>query len=142
MVLFREMATLEDNFRIAAPYMSDSRMHNLGELSLQGSRQADVISLLLTLQHLGLDGYSRLVDDRIELARYLHPQLEATSIVETAGEMDTNILCFRPHPQRGDEHAADTLAAELQGNLLRKENICLTLPNYCGKRWLKADILN
>ena len=142
MVLFRDMAVLEDNFRIAAPYMNDSRMPNLGELSLQGSRQADVISLLLTLQHLGLDGYSRLVDDRIELARYLHAQLEATSVVKTAGEMDTNILCFRPHLRGGDEHAADTLAAELQTNLLRKENICLTLPYYRGKRWLKADILN
>ena len=142
MVLFRDMAALEANFRIAAPYMNDSRIPNLGELSLQGSRQADVISLLLTLQHLGLDAYSRLVDDRIELARYLHAQLEATTVVETAGEMDTNILCFRPRPRQDDENAADKLAVDLQGNLLRKENICLTLPHYRGKRWLKADILN
>jgi glutamate/tyrosine decarboxylase-like PLP-dependent enzyme len=142
MVLFKDLNKLEDNFRISAPYMNAaSRAPNLGELSLQGSRQADIISLLLTLQHLGLTEYARLIDDRIQLAHYLCARLQATGAVDTAGEMDTNILCFRPSTSPVGT-STDVLAANLQAHLLHNENLCLTLPLYRGKRWLKADILN
>lgn len=142
MVLFKDLSKLEDNFRISAPYMNDaSRAPNLGELSLQGSRQADIISLLLTLQHLGLSEYGRLIDDRIELARYLYTRLQATGVIETAGQMDTNILCFRPRTSSVGT-GNDVLAAKLQAYLLHHKNLCLTLPLYRGTRWLKADILN
>ena len=70
--------------------MNDSgRTLNLGELSLQGSRQADIIGLLLSLQHLGLLGYARLIDSRIDLARHLRTRLEGHDLVEFTGEMDT-----------------------------------------------------
>lgn len=55
--------------------------------------------------------------------------------------LDTNILCFRPRTSSVGT-ANDVLAARLQVYLLHKKNLCLTLPLYRGKRWLKADILN
>jgi glutamate/tyrosine decarboxylase-like PLP-dependent enzyme len=143
MVLFKDTALLDEQFRIPAPYMNDSgRTLNLGELSLQGSRQADIIGLLLSLQHLGLLGYARLIDSRIDLARQLRTRLEGHDLVEFTGEMDTNIMCFRPKSGSSVSEVGDSRVRDLQRHLLHEADLCLTLPPYRGRIWLKADILN
>jgi glutamate/tyrosine decarboxylase-like PLP-dependent enzyme len=46
MVLFRDMATLTKAFRIQAPYMSSAEdFINLGEVSVQGTRHAEILKL-------------------------------------------------------------------------------------------------
>jgi len=141
MLLFKDLENRDEHFRISAPYMSpDARSPNLGEFSLQGSRQADVIGLLLSLQHLGRAGYASLIDSRMELALHLRTKLEEDACVEFTGDMDTNIVCFRPRAAGVED--ADARAAKLQDQLLRDAGMCLTVPFYRGHKWLKADILN
>ena len=143
MALFKDTSQLEEHFRIPAPYMNDAlRAPNLGEFSLQGSRQADIIGLLLSLQCLGRAGYGHLIDSRMELAGYLRTKLETRKLVEFTGQMDTNITCFRPSASLGVSKVTDSHTSTLQQHLLRTANLCLTLPFYRGRRWLKADILN
>ena len=137
MILFKDIGAAHEHFHVAAPYMNAaSPSKNLGEFSLQGSRQADIIPLLLSMQHLGMAHYARLVDTRIELAEHLRRGLEQTQPVEFPGAIDTNIVCFRPHK------STDAHCATLQNHLLKKAEVCLTLPHYRGQRWLKADVLN
>ncbi|MEA5496528.1 hypothetical protein VB834_12040 [Limnoraphis robusta Tam1] len=48
MVLFREFQQLETEFRISAPYMQTVEdVMNLGEITIQGTRHADVLKLWL-----------------------------------------------------------------------------------------------
>jgi glutamate/tyrosine decarboxylase-like PLP-dependent enzyme len=143
MVLFKDFGIVDEYFRIPAPYMNDvRRATNLGEFSLQGSRQADIIGLLLSMQHLGRMGYARLIDGRMELAQHLRTGLEQIRLLEFSGEMDTNITCFHPKAESTPNQQIEVLTIELQKHLLRDAAVCLTLPFYRGKRWLKADVLN
>jgi glutamate/tyrosine decarboxylase-like PLP-dependent enzyme len=135
LVLFRNFAHVEERFRIAAPYMSTSpQSPNLGEYSLQGSRQADVIGLLLTLQHIGRRAFAELIAGRVELAEGLRSMLTGSGAARLSGPVDTNIVCFRPKAPRGVE--------ELQRILARDAGVCVTAPTYRGESWLKAVILN
>ena len=138
LVLFRNFALLEEHFRIAAPYMtSDPQAANLGEYSLQGSRQADVLSLLLTLQHLGRKAFGDLIGDRIGLAETLRSLLIESGVARLSGATDTNIVCFRPNAA-----PADRSLQELQRLLAREAGVCLTTPLYRGETWLKSVLLN
>ena len=101
-----------------------------------------IIGLLLSLQHLGLLGYARLIDSRIDLARHLRTRLEGHDLVEFTGEMDTNIMCFRPKSGSSVSEVGDSRVRDLQRHLLHEADLCLTLPPYRGRIWLKADILN
>lgn len=137
-VLFKNLAHLEEHFRIAAPYMaSDARAANLGEYSLQGSRQADIVSLLLTLQHLGRKTVGTLIDDRIDLAETLRSLLLGCGVARLSGAMDTNILCFRPIAA-----PAGSSLQELHELLANEAAVCVTAPVYRGETWLKSVLLN
>lgn len=137
-VLFKSFANVEKHFRIAAPYMaSDPHVANLGEYSLQGSRQADIISLLFTLQHLGRKALGSLIEDRMGLAERLGQLLLESAVARLSGEMDTNIVCFRPIAA-----SADRSLQGLQEHVASQAGVCLTTPVYRGETWLKAVLLN
>lgn len=58
MALFDDPDVLEQDFTVGAPYMrGDDAIPNLGELSVQGTRRAEVLKLWLTFQHLGRGGF-------------------------------------------------------------------------------------
>ena len=136
--LFNDVSNLEHHFRIGAPYMSKGqRAGNLGEYSLQGSQQADVIGLLLSLQHMGRTGFAELVDDRMSLAQTFRSMLDDSGLARFSGEMDTNVQCFRPKSATINDSMK-----EMQQYLAEKAEVCLTNPLYRREMWLKAVILN
>jgi glutamate/tyrosine decarboxylase-like PLP-dependent enzyme len=67
MVIFKNKNLLLDNFRISAPYMNETELINLGEISIQGTRHADILKFWLSLQHIGKDGYEKLIEYSFEL---------------------------------------------------------------------------
>ncbi|MCP4330257.1 MAG: aspartate aminotransferase family protein [Alphaproteobacteria bacterium] len=141
-VLFRDNDTLLQSFRIDAPYMAETNgFVNLGELSLQGTRHAEVLKLWLTLQHIGRQGFDSLIEAGIGHATRLASQLAQRSGVAVACRPQTNLVCFRLVPP-GDETEADRLNAELQRALLAEARIFLSLPRLLGRRWLRAVLLN
>ena len=138
LLLFKDVSNLERHFRISAPYVSKGeRRGNLGEYSLQGSRQADLIGLLLSLQHMGRNGFAELLEGRVSLARMLRSMLDDSDLAQFRGEMDTNVLCFRPKSATNNDSME-----EMQQYLAEEAEVCLTNPVYRGEMWLKAVILN
>ena len=142
MLLLRDLSLLNTHFRQFAPYMgTDDETPNLGEISVQGTRFAEVLKLWLTLKHLGLDGLSALVDQGCELAQYLHSQARQREILNCAGPVETNLVCFRGEPKGLGPRACDKWNTHLQA-YLQERGIYLSLPLYRGVRWLRAVVLN
>ncbi|MEW6405268.1 MAG: pyridoxal-dependent decarboxylase, partial [Chloroflexota bacterium] len=131
MVLFRDMAMLTKAFRVRAPYMQDSGdFVNLGEVSVQGTRHAEVLKLWLSLQHIGKSGYAQLIEESYRLTDHLIQHVRKRPFLETAGEPETNLVCFRSVPSWISDNEWDKWNADLQAYLLQKGNAFLSLPTY------------
>lgn len=136
MLLLRDWSELERHFRVSAPYMNEAAdLINLGEVSVQGTRSADILKLWLTLQHFGQAGCAALVEQGFELAQYLQRAIAQRPWLELATPLQTNILCFRV---RG---ADDGQQQQLQRQLL-VDGFALSLPRYQNQLWLKAVLVN
>ena len=110
MLLFRDMGVLERDFRIPAPYMAEAGgFTNLGEITIQGTRHAEVLKLWLALQHLGRRGYGGLVEQGMDLARHLAEGVAARPWLTLATEPDTNLVCFRAAPDDLTPEGQDAL---------------------------------
>jgi glutamate/tyrosine decarboxylase-like PLP-dependent enzyme len=136
MVLFRQRHLLHSHFRIAAPYMgADPELGNLGEISVQGTRHADVVKVWLTMQVLGRSGVAHLIDQSMQYAAEWGARLEHAGYV-LAAPVATNLVCFRP---RG---ASDDTVLEMQQRLQRHGVAFVSTPTWRGQRWLRSVVLN
>lgn len=143
MVLFKNFNNLKAAFQIQAPYMkSADDLTNLGEISVQGTRHADVLKLWLSLQHLGKQSYAQLIDESYRLAQSFTEEIRKRPFLELASGPEMNIICFRGVPDQVSPHCWDDWNTELQAYLLQTQNIFLSLPLYRGHRWLRAVLLN
>jgi glutamate/tyrosine decarboxylase-like PLP-dependent enzyme len=139
MVLFKNKQLLQQDFRISAPYMNETDFVNLGEISIQGTRHADVLKLWLSLQHIGREGYESLISHSFELVDVFTEQVRKRPFLELAAEPDTNICCFRGIPANRDW---DNWNLGLQQYLLQEDQTFVSLPTFRGNRWLRAVLLN
>ncbi|BCE04989.1 pyridoxal phosphate-dependent decarboxylase family protein [Bacillus paralicheniformis] len=142
MVLFKNHGVLETDCRISAPYMNETAFANLDEISVQGTRHADILKLYLSLQHIGLKGYRELLHESLALKDEFTKQVKQRHYLELSSEPDTNVVCFRGIPHHLDEAQWDNWNLELQQFLLNEENVFFSLPAYRGNRWLRAVLLN
>ena len=143
MVLFRDMNLLHEQFQIGAPYMKQGNtVSNLGEISVQGTRHADVLKLWLTMHQIGKQGFGQLIDESYELTSHMRHQIEQRSFLELASDPEMNILCFRGKPDHLPENQWDNWNTKLNEYLLDKANFFLSLPTYRGHRWQRAVLLN
>ena len=143
MVLFKDMATLARAFRIQSPYMRDTEdFINLGEISVQGTRHAEILKLWLSLQHIGKKGYVQLIEESYRLTEYFINQIKKRPFLEIASAPETNVVCFRGVPSWVPRTEWDRWNANLQSHLLKNGKTFLSLPIYRGSRWLRAVLLN
>ena len=146
-VLFKRFNLLKTHFRIRAPYMGDdAEWPNLGELTVQGTRHADILKLWLSLQHVGSTGYSSIIDHSYALTAQFVQRVQARAYLQLASQPQMNLVCFRLAPSGTNAASQDELNAKLQRYLLSfsepSKAVFLSLPTYRGQRWLKAVLLN
>lgn len=143
MALFADVDALHEEFRIGAPYMrGDDGISNLGELSVQGTRRADVLKLWLTFQHLGREGLAQLIDESYRLTAMVRDRVVTHDALELASEPETNVVCFRAVPEGRPTDGLDELNDELQRTLRAEHDVFVSLPTHRGNRWLRAVLLN
>ncbi|MEM9264919.1 MAG: aspartate aminotransferase family protein [Cyanobacteria bacterium P01_F01_bin.13] len=143
MVMFRQFDLLQQHFRILAPYMHNhDDWPNLGELTVQGTRHADILKLWLSLQHIGKDGYAAIIDHNYELTQLFTEAIKARPFLALASKPQMNLVCFRAEPAELPPDQWDHWNYQLQQWLLQNGNTFLSLPVYRGERWLKAVLLN
>lgn len=148
MTLFRDAKAWQDSFRIGAPYMGEADdAINLGEVSLQGTRHGDVLKLWMTLQHLGRQGCSSIIERNLALTQVFLQKIRDRPYLKLATEPEMNIICFRAEPGQGaatdrDGVNWDDWNGQLQNHLLETAKVFVSLPLYQGQRWLKVVLLN
>ena len=143
MVLFKQLNDVKAAFQVQAPYMKGvDDLTNLGEISVQGTRHADVLKLWLSLQHLGERSYAQLIDESYELTQCAVEEIRQRPFLELASTPEMNIICFRGVPTHVPPEHWDDWNTELQSYLLQTHNIFLSLPLYRGYRWLRMVLLN
>ena len=142
-VLFRDLSTLNHHFQLTAPYMNTEQdWVNLGELTVQGTRHADVLKLWLALQHLGKQGYSALIEASYALTEQFAEAVRQRSYLELMSEPEMNLVCFRGCPDWISPTAWNQWNAELQAYLLKQGKAFVSLPSYRGQHCLKVVLLN
>ena len=143
MVLFADVDVLQEDFRVGAPYMrGDDAIPNLGELSVQGTRRAEVLKLWLTFQYLGRDGLEQLIDESYRLTDLLRNRVTEHEQLELASEPEMNLVCLRATPDWCPPGEWDDLNSQLQQALLSEHNVFVSLPTYRDSRWLRVVLLN
>lgn len=143
MVLFASKKDLQQHFSIAVPYTSsEPYVQNLGELSLQGSRHADILKLWLSVQHIGWNGYQKLIDYTCEIASVFRKMIIQHPDMHLLEEPQMNIVCFRLAPEWLDQEYYDDLNLSFQIFLQENRGIFLSGPVYRGRRVLRAVLLN
>ena len=142
-VLFRDLSQLYHHFQLAAPYMNtEEAWINLGEITVQGTRHADILKLWLSLQHLGKQGYSALIEASYTLTHQFVAAVRQRSYLELASEPEMNLVCFRGCPKGISPQYWDQWNADLQVYLLEQGNTFVSLPKYRQQNWLKVVLLN
>jgi glutamate/tyrosine decarboxylase-like PLP-dependent enzyme len=143
MALFADVDVLQEDFRIGAPYMrGDDAIPNLGELSVQGTRRAEVLKLWLTFQHLGRDGLEQLIDESYRLTAEIRDRVAEHEALELASEPEMNLVCFRAAPEWCPPDERDDLNSRLQQGLLSEYDVFVSLPTYRDSQWLRVVLLN
>ena len=142
-VLFRNLSTLHRHFQLTAPYMNmEQDWVNLGEMTVQGTRHADVLKLWLSLQHLGKQGYSALIEASYALTEQFTEAVQRRSYLKLVSEPEMNVVCFRGCPSWVPSADWNHWNAELQAYLLKQGNAFVSLPRYRGQNCLKVVLLN
>ncbi|MEM6836997.1 MAG: aspartate aminotransferase family protein [Cyanobacteria bacterium P01_C01_bin.120] len=142
-VLFRDLSHLQRHFQVVAPYMNtEADWTNLGEISVQGTRHADVLKLWLSLQHLGKRGYGELIAANYALTETFVAAVQARPFLALASQPEMNIVCFRGIPPGLSADQWDDWNRDLQGYLRHQAQAFLSLPRYRGQSWLKVVLLN
>ncbi|MFB6198060.1 MAG: aspartate aminotransferase family protein, partial [Halobacteriaceae archaeon] len=140
--LFADIDVLQEDFRVGAYMRGDDAVPNLGELSVQGTRRAEVLKLWLTFQHLGRGGLGQLIDESYRLTALIRDQVTEHDTLELASKPEMNLVCFRAAPDWCPPDERDALNERLQRQLLSDRNIFVSLPTYRGNRWLRVVLLN
>lgn len=143
MALFADADVLRERFRVGAPYMrGDDTVPNLGELSVQGTRRAEILKLWLTVQHLGREGLEQLIDESYHLTAAVRDRVVEHGALELASEPETNVICLRAVPGWCPPEELDDLNGRLQQALLSEHDRFVSVPTYRDSRWLRIVLLN
>jgi glutamate/tyrosine decarboxylase-like PLP-dependent enzyme len=112
---------------------------NLGEITIQGSRNAEILKLWLSLLSIGKDGYRQLINHGYNLSYKFTDLVAKLSFIELITEPETNVICFRIKAE--DANMQEQLNIALQEYIL-KHGIFVSLPRFNSQIWLRMVLLN
>jgi glutamate/tyrosine decarboxylase-like PLP-dependent enzyme len=141
LLLFRDSKILNQFFSMKAHYTKEqNEFVNLSEISIQGTKQADVLKLWLSILSIGMSGYEEMIDNAYKRTNVFIKELEALPNIEFASKQEMNIPTFR---LLGDnEKENDRLNSAFNEYAIREHNLFFSLPTHNGKLWQRTILLN
>lgn len=134
-----------DSVRFHAEYLNpedqaESFRPNLVDRSLQTTRRFDALKLYMSLRHLGREGYQRVIDGGIALAKVFASRLSQLPDFELAVDPQTTIVLFRYC--QGNQVGLDELNARVQQLLYEEGKLAVSKTRIRGSIFLKANCMN
>jgi glutamate/tyrosine decarboxylase-like PLP-dependent enzyme len=124
---------------------------NFWRLGFEGTRRWRALKLWLSWKHVGSEGFARLVEANIDLAKHLAARIGASDDFEALPEQpELSVVCFRhlpggrPGPARGTPEATELDAHQdrLQRALEASGEGWVSTTRLRGATYLRAGILN
>ena len=144
-VLVRDREMLRSAFEADAPYLfhRNAAEQNLGEMTIQCSRRADMLKLWMTLRTVGVTAIVEAMERVTAVTRHLFELVEASSDFVSVHEPQFNIFCFRFTGGAKADHAAiDDLNATIRQRLIESGKAWITSTVVKGRRCLRVTIIN
>jgi aromatic-L-amino-acid decarboxylase len=105
-LLVREGRLLREAHFVGADYLQDlakeEEIPNFADYSPELSRDFRGLRVWLPLKLHGSQAFRDALDEKLDLARYLHEELRATPGFELPWEPELSVVAFRYRPERGD----------------------------------------
>jgi aromatic-L-amino-acid/L-tryptophan decarboxylase len=140
----RERASLLRTFHREPEYYAvwgpEERPLHWYQYSLEGTRPFRALKLWLSWKHLGSDGFARLIERNVALARHLTAGARARGFEVV--EPQLAVVCLRLVPTGTDEGTADELQRRLQRALEVSGAGWLSTTTLRGRTWLRAGVIN
>jgi aromatic-L-amino-acid/L-tryptophan decarboxylase len=150
LVLLRDLVGARDAFSLVPPYLragddgiSDDEAAGpwLSEYGFEQTRPFRALKVWMAIQHLGLDGYARLISHDLAIARYLRSAVEAAPDLELlAGGL--SVACFRYRPDGMPHEQVDALNRQLVPAVQRGGRAFLAGTSVRGVAALRACVVN
>lgn len=141
LLLYRDSEILKQYFGMKASYVKAQNDYiNLSELSIQGTKQADVLKLWLSILSIGLEGYEKMIDKSFSITRDFVKALSQFSNIEFASAQEMNIPTFRLLAK--DDKGSNELNRSYNEYAIKEHNIFFSLPTYNRRQWQRTILLN
>ena len=125
------------------PGHGESDQLNFYKLSFEGTRRWRALKLWMSWKHLGTDGFGRLVEANVDLARHLAARCAEADDFEAMPLVPAlSVVCFRHVPPGLAGEALDAHQDALQAALERSGEGWLTTTRLRGATYLRAGIVN
>jgi glutamate/tyrosine decarboxylase-like PLP-dependent enzyme len=151
LVLVRHASAMRDAFSLVPPYLrTDGNLRGVqgptwfSEYGPEQTRPFRALKVWAALRFFGRDGYRRLLEHDLELARHLADRVRSTPDLELWEPTSLSIVCFRAAPARPTDQAADwdVLNRQLLEDLQLGGDGFLSGTTLNGCFWLRACIVN
>jgi aromatic-L-amino-acid decarboxylase len=108
-----------------------------------GTRRFNSLKLWMCFKFMGKHGYSKSVENHIELTKYLAARLDTSPDFERVGEVETAVCCFRYLPERVQAMSPaeqDNVQQALQQRIEKSGRAFFPSTVLHGRRALRVNI--
>jgi glutamate/tyrosine decarboxylase-like PLP-dependent enzyme len=137
---------LRQAFDITPEYLNEDRggadvEFDFFRYGQMGTRRFNSLKLWMALKFMGKQGYANIIEQQIELTKYLATRIDQLEDFERLGQVETAVCCFRFLPPAAcDGEAQDRLQQKLQQRIERGGEAWLTTTVLHGRRALRVNI--
>jgi glutamate/tyrosine decarboxylase-like PLP-dependent enzyme len=143
-VFVRDQSLLGEIFSIKAAYLAptDPSRPNLGFQGPESSQRARAFTIWATLAAYGREGYRKIVERHLELAKRTGAAVKAAPDLELLADVKLNIICFRYNPGGKSEDELDQINADAGQMLIEDGRVYAGTTKYAGRTAFRPAIVN
>lgn len=139
---------LRDAFDITPEYLNEDRggadvEFDFFRYGQMGTRRFTSLKLWMALKFMGRAGYAAVIEQQIELTKYLAARIEALSDFKLVSPVETAVCCFKFLPEEAtdvDGVEQDRLQQRMQQAIERGGEAWITTTVLNGRRALRVNI--
>jgi glutamate/tyrosine decarboxylase-like PLP-dependent enzyme len=139
--IVRDAQAMRDTFSLVPPYIRDDRaLPWFSEFGIQQTRGFKALKLWMTIQHIGLDGYRKLLTRDIALSEKLREKIRARPDFELVATGPLSVTCFLYKPSSAAD--VEAINRKLVPLVQSEGQIFITGTELDGRFALRACIVN